>query len=155
MTNGVTVTANTRYSFIINSIIYTGSQVGGNTAIGFRQNGTTDCVISQVSYQVVSFQSSTISSSNIGSPNYVSYYLPSGSIFDASGNYHFINQNGGNHYSSFRVQGTIDIDGSGGYLLPQINFINAITSYTIQPLSFIQLIPIGSSSGNSNIGSWT
>jgi hypothetical protein len=92
---------------------------------------------------------------NISSPNYVSYYLPPESTFDASGQYYFINQTSGNTYISFRLEGTIDIGGRTGTLLPQINFGNTITTYTIQPLSFIQLIPIGSSTGNSNIGGWS
>ena len=154
MANGVKVTANTRYSVLINAIFVT-SVDGGNISLGFRQNGTTDCLLDKVSYQTIAMQSTTISSSNISSPNYSAYYLPTGSTFDASGNYHFINQTGANVCVSFRFQGTIDVDGRAGYLLPQINFQKAIATYTIQPLSFIQLIPIGSSTTNSNIGGWS
>jgi hypothetical protein len=154
MENGVQVKANTRYSFLIQAIFST-SSAGGLIGTGFRQNGTTDCLLSQTSYQTIAMQSTTITASNISSASYSSYYLSSTSTFDASGQHYFINQTSGNTYVSFRVQGTIDIGATSGYLLPQINFENQITTYIIQPLSFIQLIPIGSSTTNSNIGGWS
>ena len=151
LTNGVTVTANTRYSVTIYAtLIGLGSGAINDTALGFRQSDPSDCSITQINYQVVSGQTNTqVSQTNI-TTNEASFFLTSG----FAPNYHAFTQT--LDYVTFRLQGTIDIDGAGGYLLPQINNQNATgTSYQIQALSYIQLIPIGPSGQITNIGGWS
>ena len=144
---GANVTANTRYSILIYGYFYT-NVAGGITSIGFSQNSTTDCRINQTSYEITSSQYDN----SAPSPNliYSATYCLTNNFSPNSSTYSFNQTQTG---VTFKFQGTVDV-GVSGKLLPQIQFNNQVV-YVMNRLSFIQLLAIGNSTNNSNIGEWS